>query len=190
MSQNRSTAVMQRQEEWRVVIGWPGYEVSDFGRVRSWRQRSPGRTWLVRPDLPPRILAPCPRSGYPSVLFCVKGVGRKWFSVHRLVLSIFVGERGPEWQGAHGNGDRLDNRLENLRWATARDNNADKRRHGTRQNGERAGTAKLRQSDIDRIRSAHASGERSADLARDFGVHKNTIWHITSGRSWQQEVEA
>ena len=191
MTQNRSSAVMQqRAEEWRAVEGWPGYEVSDLGRVRSWRQRSPGRTWLVRHDLSPRILAADIRNRYPSVLLCVKGLGRKWFCVHRLVLSAFVGPRGSEWHGAHNNGDSLDNRLENLRWATAAENNADKRRHGTRQNGERVGTAKLTQVDVDKIRAARGTGASTADLAREFGVHRNTIWHVVSGRNWRVEAEA
>lgn len=50
--------------------------------------------------------------------------------VHRLVLMTFAGP--PEGrQGAHINGKRGDNRIENLRWATPKENTLDKLDHGT-----------------------------------------------------------
>ncbi|WIC90180.1 HNH endonuclease [Arthrobacter phage VroomVroom] len=42
-------------------------------------------------------------------------------AVHRLVLETFVGP-GDGYEADHVNGDRLDNRLENLRWLTPEDN--------------------------------------------------------------------
>jgi hypothetical protein len=50
--------------------------------------------------------------------------------VHKLVLEAFTGQPRPEGMVCcHVNGNPSDNRLENLRWGTLRDNAADKRRH-------------------------------------------------------------
>ena len=39
-------------------------------------------------------------------------------NVHTLVLTTFVGDRPDGMQACHNNGDKTDNRLENLRWDT------------------------------------------------------------------------
>ena len=45
-------------EQWREIPAWDGYDVSDFGRVRSWKQRSRSvrRTWEIDQSVSPRIL--------------------------------------------------------------------------------------------------------------------------------------
>lgn len=172
------------QEIWKPVEDWPGYEVSDHGRVRSWKRPASGRVWAVDYTRPPRNLKQDVRNGYPSVVLCDKDAGRKWASVHRLVLSAFCGPAPDGYHGAHGNGDTQDNRLSNLRWASPADNNADKARHGTRQNGERAGTAKLTWEDVAKIRERRSGGEPVWMIADEFGVCRNTVTNITTGRTW------
>jgi hypothetical protein len=51
--------------------------------------------------------------------------------VHHLVLLAFVGPRPAGRQAAHGDGHRTNNLLSNLRWATPKENTADRYRHGT-----------------------------------------------------------
>lgn len=58
-------------------------------------------------------------TGYLQVRLPISGKW-KWFSVHRLVLRAFTNTNGV--QGNHKNGDRLDNRLQNLEWCTASEN--------------------------------------------------------------------
>ena len=69
--------------------------------------------------------------------YVVAMLGRARPYVHDLVLRTFVGPRPAGQQAAHGNGDRGDNALGNLRWATGSENEADKDRHGTRLTGAR-----------------------------------------------------
>lgn len=191
--QNRSSAVMQQRsephEEWRKIDGWPGYEVSDQGRVRSWKQRSrtQRRTWVIDRTREPRVLRPCKRNGYPSVLLIRDGDDRQWFSVHRLVLSVFVGPPPHDHEGAHRDGDRTNNRLSNLRWATHGDNEADKIGHGTRLRGALVGSSKLTSADVQEIRRARSAGEKVLSLAGRFGVCRNTITNITTGKSWADD---
>ena len=187
-SQALPLAVASRQEiqeNWRPIEGWPGYEVSDQGRVRSWKQRGKARgEWIVDRTREPRVLRHDVRNGYPSVVLISKENGRVWASIHRLVLSAFVGLMPSSTHAAHGNGIKTDNRLANLRWATPAENSADKVAHGTRQNGDRAGTAKLTWAKVAKIRTRRASGDRVLRLAADFGVCRNTITNITTGKTW------
>lgn len=191
MNQNRSPAVMQQraephdslEENWREITGWPGYEVSDLGRVRSWKQRSKGRVWTVDRNQPPRILKSDLRNGYASIILSEKGKKTAHASVHRLVLEAFVGPGG-DLHGAHCNGDKSDNRAANLRWATPVENNADKKQHGTHQSGDRAGTAKLTWALVDQIRQRRDQGESVVALSKAFAVCRNTISNITANRTW------
>jgi hypothetical protein len=124
-------------ETWRPIAGRPGYEVSDFGRVRSLdrvvRRLQHGR--LVDVHYKGVMLRLNPAgNGYLNVNL---GRGRS-ARVHSLVLEAFVGPRPAGHQAAHADGDKLNNAAANLRWATPQENNADKRLHGTLQRGSRS----------------------------------------------------
>ena len=100
-------------EAWRDVVGYEGlYQVSDMGRVR-----------ITRTD---RILkARLDKDGYLLVnLWQPSPVGRyTTVKVHRIVLLAFKGDP-PEGapRADHRNGQRADNSLTNLRWATPSEN--------------------------------------------------------------------
>jgi hypothetical protein len=115
-------------ERWLPIPGFPGYQVSDHGRVWSSARsgvRSDGRTWRVRG----RILRPFPaRDGYPQVQIVSdagKHISRK---LHVLVLETFVGECPMGMEACHGDDDHTNARLSNLRWATRSANMSDRRR--------------------------------------------------------------
>jgi hypothetical protein len=117
------------QEIWRSIAGRPGYEVSDLGRVRSLdrvvTKMQRGRP--VQHRLRGRVLRQGrTRGGYLTVSLAGRSV-----HVHRLVLEAFVGPCPAGRQAAHRDGNKLNNSVGNLRWATPRENNADKLRHGT-----------------------------------------------------------
>lgn len=52
----------------------------------------------------------------------IKSSHGKWLIVHKAVLEAFVGPRKPNEVCRHLNGNKLDNRLENLSWGTRRQN--------------------------------------------------------------------
>ena len=108
-------------EEWRPVPGHHGYFASDQGRIRS----------QLRDGKPPRILRPrlVGPAGKQYHAVCLAGGAQR--RVHRLVLAAFVGLCPPGHEGCHNNGDKLDNRLGNLRWDTPGANARDKVTHGT-----------------------------------------------------------
>lgn len=185
---------MSAPERWRPVPGWEGrYEVSDHGAVRSLRRRD---RYTDRLRATPLLMRPCLRSdGYMRVsLAHDHHVG-----VHRLVLAAFVGPRPPSYHGAHLNGQRADNRLENLAWLTPAENERDKIAHGTvatadrngarthperLARGERHGSAKLTAEQVTAIREAVARGEMLLALAARFGVDRSTVGLVAARRTW------
>lgn len=117
--------------EWRPISGYEGYyEVSNKGVIRSLDRdiehavsgtiRRRGRIIRLKPH----------KDGYQVVTLHKEG-RRKNRMVHQLVLEAFVGPCPSGQQTCHNNGDPSDNRVENLRWDTQKENMADKRRHGT-----------------------------------------------------------
>lgn len=118
-------------ERWLPVPGYEGvYEVSSLGRVRSLpREVDDGRTRRRR--LKGKILTLSTQtSGYLQVRLQAAGQHSAPL-VHRLVLEAFVGPAPSGAEACHQNGNPHDNRVENLRWDTRRENVADAIRHGT-----------------------------------------------------------
>jgi hypothetical protein len=112
--------------------------------------------------------------GYPSVgVFDPSGV-RRTRLVHRLVAEAFHGAADGRVVN-HRNGDRRDNRPDNLEWVTQRENV----RHGTRVLGKNRGSghwkARLTEEAVGSIRSRWKLGEKRAALAREFGVSVEAV---------------
>lgn len=115
-------------ERWLAVVGLEGqYSISDEGRVRSEARHVVGRHGTRR--CPERILkAQAVKSGH---LIADLGKQRRAARVHRLVLEAFVGPCPEGMEACHNDGNPANNRLENLRWDTRRNNILDAIRHGT-----------------------------------------------------------
>jgi hypothetical protein len=118
-------------ETWRPIPGWDGYEVSDYGGVRSVDriiQNLNGRSTPYRGRL--RSLSAQERTGHLSVVLWQGNRGRTCF-VHYLVLLAFVGPRPEGCVIRHLDGDSSNNTLANLRYGSPSENQRDAVRHGT-----------------------------------------------------------
>lgn len=113
-------------EEWRPIPGWPGYEVSNLGRLYSVKrprvQRS-GR--ILRTQAMP--------SGYRTAAMWRDG-RQSTVTVHSLVLAAFVGPRPNGLVIRHLDGEPSNNRADNLAYGTYAENAQDMLRHGRNPN--------------------------------------------------------
>jgi hypothetical protein len=166
-------------EQWRPIIDFPRYEISDLGRVRRLVSATNTKAGKI-------LILTAIKDGYLSVNLCGEAGIRKRARLNRLVCEAFYGPAPtPKHHAAHRNGDIIDNRLENLYWATPRDNCADRDRHGTTARGERGSAARLSDSTVALIRLHIAKGEELSAIAPRFGVTRGTISKIKHGRTWR-----
>ena len=96
-------------EQWRDIAGYEGiYQVSDQGQVRN-TQTS-------------KILQPIKmKNGRLYVTLSSDGFSRK-FTVHALVAFAFLGDRPPEREITHKDGDYTNNQVSNLEYVTRQQN--------------------------------------------------------------------
>ena len=116
-------------EVWRPIPGLPDYVVSTRGRVISkarWINAGKygGKRFVEDREVSPYI---CKQTGYYQGVFY-----KKKLNIHRLMCMAFYGEPNHEVSFVnHKNGDRADNRIENLEWCTPSENV----KHGFRELG-------------------------------------------------------
>lgn len=146
-----------QNEIWKDAPGFPGYQVSNAGRVRSFE----------------RILVPDNVKGYYRVRLYRKGrVSRVY--IHRLVASAFVPNPAGLPQINHKNEIKTDNRPDNLEWCTAQYNNT----YGTaRIRAAKAKSKAVGQYTPDGI--LIAKYERIKDARDLFGSH---IFSVLAGK--------
>jgi hypothetical protein len=169
------------KERWKKIAGYPGYAVSNKGRVASfWRK---GPSTFVASTIQ-RILKPMSsRKRYWRVDLRKHGCCIR-HSIHLLVLTAFKGKRPRGLVARHVNGDRFDNAVRNLKWGTPKENEADKILHGTRRLGSKHANSKLTERAVRQI-FKHRNQFTLLQLGKRFGVGKTTIHKVLYRQTWQ-----
>lgn len=101
------------QEVWRDVVGYEGlYQVSNLGRVKSFHRYKDGM--IVKPAITSK--------GYCRVDLQKNSQKRKVSKVHRLVAQAFIPNPENKPEIDHIDGNKQNNRADNLRWCTHKEN--------------------------------------------------------------------
>lgn len=102
---------------WRNIIGFPGYQVSTSGNIRSYKNYQGAITdicHILRPRTNP--------NGYKVVVLHDANAIPHQLSVHRLVAQTFMPVDDPTLVVDHLDCDKSNNALNNLEWVTSREN--------------------------------------------------------------------
>jgi len=152
-------------ETWRPVKDYPLYQVSNYGRVKSfWTGK-----WVI-------LKGKCSQ-GY--VRHTLVHMTNKQVSTHRLVLEAFVGPCPDGLQCNHKDGIKNNNFLGNLEWVTSKQNNLH-----ARQIGLWSPPRKLTWDNIKVIKKLRAKKYALKVIASVFNVHESLISKICSNQRW------
>lgn len=168
-------------EEWRPVVGFSGYEVSDLGRVKSTARtviRS-GRPLCIRE----KVMRGYVRAdGYTIITFRKHGRSAQEL-LHRIVLTAFGGCCPDGMQCCHADGNRQNNQITNLRWGTPLENHQDAMAHGTWVKPRPV--AKLTETQIREIRAVGKWPYGSKLMkAKELGISLDHLLGILRGDAW------
>jgi len=156
-------------EIWQDVVGWEGkYWVSSFGNIKN------SKKVLSKVKIS--------RDNYYKTILCSNNK-RKAYSIHRLVAISFIPNPENKCCVNHKNGDKLDNRVENLEWVTLKENVKHALETGlSKIRGSDNKCSKLKEEDVLKI---FDSKEVGATLAVKFNISISTIRAIKTGRIWK-----
>ncbi len=157
---------------WKDVIGFENYyQVSNLGHVYSLRTKKILKNGFSR--------------GYPKVNLSIDSK-KTMFEIHRLVAIAFIPNTENKRYVNHINGIKTDNRLENLEWVTASENNIHAYNTGlmiSLKGADRV-NSKLDNTSILVIREAREAGFMIKNIANYFKVTRGTISTILRGLAW------
>lgn len=154
------------------------YEVSNHGRVRSTGRHFKSEQGKI---LHPSIV----KNGYRRIgLRDVHGKQKSVY-VHKLVIYTHLGLPPSSFHEiAHNDGNPGNNNANNLRWATKKENQADRRIHGTSNDGERQTNSKLKEADVLRIHELYKTGLPQLTIAKLYNMDQTSISSILLGDTW------
>ncbi len=109
-------------------------------------------------------------------------------TAHRVACELAHGAPATrEMHAAHSCGNRICCNPRHLRWATVRENHADKKLHGTQLAGDTCPVSKLSSGEVRQIRRELAKNTKNlSEIASEFGVSRSNIWCIKHGYTWRQ----
>lgn len=162
-----------KPEIWKPVVGYEGlYEVSSHGNVKSLRSGK-----ILKPTSQPQH-----RYKFVSLRNAKGKVKPKSPRIHRLVAEAFIPNPENKPQVNHKNGDRIDNHVDNLEWATGSENILHSYDHLKRLGP----TCKLTVEQVREIKKLLAQGMSQRKIAAQYGLTQGTIWFINVGRNWRR----
>lgn len=171
------------EEVWKDIPEFPGYEVSNRGRMRSYFQYLGYGRWEISNE-PQRFMSQHPdRKGYLTIAL-VSNSGRYTLKVSRTVLLAFIGPCPQGMESCHNDGVKSNNHLYNLRWDTPKNNCKDKKAHGTENIGMKSRTSKLCDAQIYEIRRLHKYKYPVSIIAKLFNINRSNAWHILHRKTW------
>lgn len=164
-------------EQWKIIEDYPNYMVSNMGRIKSLNYKRTGEEKILKLNKQ--------RFGYYMVSLRKNGNTSKKL-IHRLVAQAFLPNPDNKPEIDHINTIVTDNRAENLRWVTSKENsnNPITRKH---------------YSDVRKIMlgSKHPKSKRIIqftfdgefvnkwdsvmDVERELGLHHSNIFKVING---------
>lgn len=180
-------AIIPDSEIWKPIPSLPGFEASNIGRIRALpflaNSKRVGQPTQRRSGA--IIKGEMLSSGYRAFKSKRVETGvRVRYLVHRLVCEAFHGK--PDFDDAtvdHIDGDRLNNRADNLEWVTRSENSRRQNASGRgAPKGEKHPTAKLTDFQAEAVFRLKREGWAAIDISRLLRVSSSLVYGILIGK--------
>ena len=161
-------------EQWKPIEGYDCYEVSTFGRVKSFK------------GIKPRILKPQLSRGYLRVNLQI-GDKSKRRMIHVLVATAFIPNPDLKPEVNHDDGRKFNCHVSNLYWVTTAENNQHAVKNGLKfsAKGVDDSNSKIKdEADIIYIRE-NPDNLSTYELAEMFGMSAGQIGLIQRGKTYE-----
>lgn len=167
------------QEIYKAVKGYEGlYAVSNFGNVKSLSNNKKKKEKILRPGVN--------SSGYLNVSLTINKKAKSMV-VHRIVAAAFLEGLDETTEANHKDGNKQNNRLDNLEVNTRPQNIQHAFRIGLNKGpcGEKNAHSKFKAEDILAIRSLYGTGNYSIGaLSRQHKVSQSSMSAIIRRKSY------
>jgi len=157
----------------KKVPGFEYYWCSEFGDIYS-----------TYGNKIKKLSAPYDKYGYLRATLCASD-RRHDLKVHQVVAKTFIGEIPKNMVVNHKDGNRTNNRFENLEYCTPADNERHARRVlGKRLLGEKASRSKLSNKEVLMIRKLADKGMNQIEIAKKFNIGQVQVSRIVLRKNW------
>lgn len=169
------------EEIWKDITGYEGlYQVSSLGNVKSLdryvKHYRGGNCFKKGATLKPSKN----RKGYYLIVLAKEGISRSK-SIHRIVAETFIPNQQNKPQVNHKDGNKTNNSVQNLEWATQEENMTHAFENGLNKGSMlgKKGVSHprnlLTQYDVNEIKKMYNQGVKIKYIANSFNVSYKTI---------------
>ncbi len=160
-------------DEWQTVKGFPDYRINSLGNIMSVKY---GREYILKLSVT--------KIGYLQVT--LDSYNKKYVH-HLMAIQYFNHIPSKQLQVNHKDGDKTNNRLENLEIVTPKQNTNHAITIGIHKNqkGENNYSSKLTDAQAREIKYLLYWKKSIKDIALKYGVSTTTIYLILEGKTWK-----
>lgn len=164
-------------EIWKPVPGFERYEVSSLGRIRSlWNRKGTKEIHILK-------IKALNREGYHQVGLSKNG-SKEFITqrVHRLILMAFKGPCPKGMESIHRDGDKTNNRYDNLEWGTRSKNQKMWKALNSEISKYKPRLTKNEVAQIKRL--YHVNHYTQSQIADCFNIHHTRVSKIVNNILW------
>lgn len=155
-------------EIWKAIEGYPDYQVSNLGRVKSLKFN---REIILKPRI----------KNYAYVSLSFNSLCNNFY-IHRLVAIAFIPNPENKLEVNHIDGNKYNNSVSNLEWNTSKENKSHAKTIGLyNQKGCNSVNSKVTEKDVLEIRNSNLSYVK---LSKIYKISPSSIFNIKNKKTW------